>query len=277
LTGRYAIGLPASEIWLNPGFSFPSEGRGLLIAVSRSGETTETIRACHFFQSKGYGDVVTLTCYPDQPMASMGNLNLVFPSGQEKSVAQTRAFSTLYLSAIAIAALFSHRTDIVDQLSLISSSGRKVLQEYRTKLCDLGRNEFLDRFYFLGSGLRYGLASEISLKMKEMSLSHSEPFHFMEFRHGPKSMVTENILIFGLISNENHAYEKAVLDEMQSLGGFVLSVGENDSDVNFNSKMHEVVSSILYLPIGQTLALSRSLFKGLNPDLPHNLTTVVKL
>ena len=62
----------------------------------------------------------------------------------------------------------------------------------------IGADLDLDRFYFLGSGPRYGLACELSLKMKEMSLTHSEPFHFMEFRHGPMSMVTESTVIVGL-------------------------------------------------------------------------------
>ena len=59
----------------------------------------------------------------------------------------------------------------------------------------------LDRFYFLGSGPRYGLACEVNLKMKEMTLTHSEPFHFLEFRHGPKSMVCESALVAGLLGS----------------------------------------------------------------------------
>jgi len=54
--------------------------------------------------------------------------------------------------------------------------------------------------------------------MKEMSLSHSEPFHFMEFRHGPKSMVTGNTLILGLVSEENYLHEMAVVEELRRNG-----------------------------------------------------------
>jgi glucosamine--fructose-6-phosphate aminotransferase (isomerizing) len=141
----------------------------------------------------------------------------------------------------------------------------------------LGRDGRLDRFYFLGSGARYGLAAELSLKMKEMSLSHSEPFHCLEFRHGPKSMVTPNTLIVGLLSETHRAREQAVLEDMQAMGAQVLTLGERDCAVSFDSGITEPARNLLYLPVGQRLAFERSLFNGLNPDRPHNLEAVVTL
>ena len=77
---------------------------------------------------------------------------------------------------------------------------------------DLGANLALDRFYFLGSGIRYGLACEANLKMKEMTLTHSEAFHFLEFRHGPMSMVNSETAVIGLLSDANRVHEMAVLE-----------------------------------------------------------------
>ena len=91
----------------------------------------------------------------------------------------------------------------------------------------------LERFYWLGSGPRQGLACELSLKMKEMSLTHSEPFHFMEFRHGPKAMVTPQALVIGLRSTRNGSYETAVLEDVKSLRGRVLDMAE-DPDLTFD-------------------------------------------
>ena len=62
--------------------------------------------------------------------------------------------------------------------------------------------------------------------MKEMTLSHSEPFHFMEFRHGPKSMANEHTLIIALLSEENAAHEQAVLKDMEKQGAQILSLAE---------------------------------------------------
>ncbi len=99
-----------------------------------------------------------------------------------------------------------------------------------------GINLDFDRFYFLGSGIRYGLACEVNLKMKEMTLTHSEPFHFLEFRHGPMSMVNEKAVVVGMLSDANRLHEAKVLSEMKTLGGTVVSLGEQDADVAFESR-----------------------------------------
>jgi glucosamine--fructose-6-phosphate aminotransferase (isomerizing) len=275
LTGVPARGLPASELWLNPRVCYPRNGRTLLIAISRSGETTETLRACQAFLDNQSGELVTISCYPDMPLAKMGHLNLVLPSGQEQSVAQTRAFSTLYLACAGLASFWSGSG--IEAFAGLIETGVKLLAFVGGIVKPLGQDTAIDRFYFLGSGPRYGLACEISLKMKEMSLSHSEPFHFLEFRHGPISMVSPSTIVVGLISESNRAAEAQVLEDVRALGGRTLSIGEEAADVEFTSGLPEFLRNVLYLPVGQLLAFERSLAKGLNPDHPHNLESVVKL
>ena len=271
-----ARALPASELWLYPRSSYTT-GKTLLVAVSRSGETTETLRACQAFLDSERGDLLTLSCYGEMPLAKMGALNLVLPSGQEQSVAQTRAFSTLYLATVTLAALWARRTDLVDSLARLPEAGRRVLAQAVPLAAELGPDMAIDRFYWLGSGPRYGLAAELSLKMKEMSLSHSEPFHFMEFRHGPKSMITNSSMVVGLRSTVHAQHENAVLGDMATLGGRILDIAEADARLSFASGLDEAIRNILVLPAGQCIALERSLAKGLNPDRPYYLDTVVKL
>jgi glucosamine--fructose-6-phosphate aminotransferase (isomerizing) len=274
--GHPARAFPASELWLYPRCSYV-DGKTLLIAVSRSGETTETLRACEDFLYQKRGDLLTVSCYGDMPLARMGNVNIVLPSGQEQSVAQTRAFSTLYLGTVALACLWAGRLDLFISLSKLPEVGTRLLKNYASLATEVGRDTSIDRFYWLGSGPRHGLACELSLKMKEMSVSHSEPFHFMEFRHGPKSMVTPSGLTIGLLSTINGQKEAAVLEDVKALRGRVLAIAETGSEVRFESGLEEVIRNVLYLPIGQMIAFERSLSKGLDPDHPNNLDTVVKL
>jgi glucosamine--fructose-6-phosphate aminotransferase (isomerizing) len=285
LTGLPARAFPASELWLYPQSSY-TLGKTLLVAVSRSGETTETLRACEAFLADRRGDLLTLSCYGDMPLAKLGALNITLPSGQEQSVAQTRAFSTLYLGTVALACLWAGRLDLFDSLGRLPEVGGRILNDYASLAAELGHDPALERFYWLGSGPRQGLASELSLKMKEMSLTHSEPFHFMEFRHGPKSMVTSQALVIGLCSTRNGTYECAVLEDVKALGGHILNMAEDgstisslsaDRGVRFASGLDETIRNVLYLPVGQLIAFERSLSKGLNPDRPTNLDSVVKL
>lgn len=274
---QLARALPSSELWHSPDIAYAGKKPFLLVAVSRSGETTEIIRASQLFLENKLGKLLTISCYPDSTLSRLGDLNIVLPSGMEESVAQTRAFSTLFLAATALVGLQSGLSNLWPALERLPGICHTLLSAYAPLAAELGQDPRFDRFYFLGSGTRYGLASELSLKMKEMSLSHSEPFHFMEYRHGPKSMVTSSTLITGLVSQSNHKNEQLVLDEMHSMGASILSMHETSGSVVFNSQIDEALRDILYLPIGQLVALEHSLAKGLNPDRPENLTAVVHL
>ena len=276
MTGIPSRAFPASELWLDPHSAYVDR-KTLLMAISRSGETTETLQACESFLSDKRGVLLTLSCYGEMPLAKMGYLNIVLPSGKEQSVAQTRAFSTLYLATVALACLWARRMDPFNSLSLLPDAGRRVIDQAASFAARIGTDTAIDRFYWLGSGPRYGLAAELSLKMKEMSLSHSEPFHFLEFRHGPKSMVTESTYVIGLQSTANENHEAAVLADVKILGGSVVEIAERGSSIKFESGLEEAIRDVLYLPAGQLIAYERALSKGLNPDLPNNLDAVVKL
>lgn len=269
--------LPASEVWLGAETAFAGQGKTLLVAFSRSGETSETLNACQIFLEKGYGDLLTLTCYPHSELSSLGTLNLTFPASGEESFAQTRSLSTLCLAATWLATLWAERDDLLVQMEALPGLAARLMAGYADLVKSLANDPRLERFYFLGSGSRYGLASELSLKMKEMSLSHSEPFHFMEFRHGPMAMAGPGALITGLVSEAHFDKEMAVLKEMQDLGAQTLAIGEIDVQAAFKSGIDESLRGPLYLPLGQMLAFQRAVKLGLNPDRPRQLQAVIRL
>jgi len=275
LTGRTARGIPSSELLLNAQ-NFLTEKKTLLVAVSRSGTTTETIKAVEMFKAQQRGEVVVISNY-DEALSRLADVNLVIAKGQEESIAQTRSFASMYVAATAFCARMAGRVDLLSAMKKLPDVGDRLIGHYEPFARQLGENMNFERFYFLGSGNRYGLACEVNLKMKEMTLTHSEPFHFLEFRHGPMSMVNENTLVVGILSDANRAHEAKVLSEMEMLGATVASLGESDADVEFVSEIPENIRGVLYLPVLQLMAFYRSAAKGLNPDKPNNLTAVVKL
>lgn len=277
LTGRSARAAPASELWLNPETVYPQQAPLLLIAVSRSGETSETLRACEQYLERKLGNLLTLSCYPDRPLARMGQVNLVFPASQEQSVVQTRSFSTLHLAVVTLAAWASGRENLLPFLDRLPDAGERVLAAAQPLVSHLGQDSRFDRFYYLGSGPRYGLAAELALKMKETSLSHSEAFHFLEFRHGPMAMAAPSALLIGLRSENHRAREGAVLQEMKARGARTLAMDEQEADLPFQSGLPPEIRDVLYLPAGQLLAWERAVSRGLDPDHPQHLEAVVRL
>jgi glucosamine--fructose-6-phosphate aminotransferase (isomerizing) len=275
LTGRVARATPGGELLLNPQ-TVLADNRTLLVAISRSGTTTETVKATEKYKREKRGEVVVISNY-DEELSQFGDVTIVIPKGQEKSVAQTRSFASMYLAAVVLSARIAGQDDLIDSLATLPEVGDRIMRDFESTARKVGENLDFDRFYFLGSGIRYGLACEVNLKMKEMALTHSEPFHFLEFRHGPMSMVHEKAVIVGLVSESNVSHEKTVLNEMQALGGKIFTLGDNEADVTFESGIPESAQGVLYLPVLQLMAFYRSLVKGLNPDRPNNLEAVVKL
>lgn len=280
-TGKIACAVPGGELLLNSkaaiGWASNPNRKTLLVAISRSGSTTETVRAVQEFKKQTRGPVVVITNYGQEPLAGLADVSLVIEKGSEASVAQTRSFASMYVAAAAMTMLVAGNETLRGDMRKLPAVGEKLIKKYDALARETGENLALDRFYFLGSGGRYGLACEASLKMKEMTLSHSEPFHFLEFRHGPMSMVTESSVVVGLLSEKNYDHESTVLSEMQAMGAKILSLAEAGAQVSFESSIPEGARNVLYLPVLQLMAFYRSLAKGLNPDRPNNLTAVVKL
>jgi glucosamine--fructose-6-phosphate aminotransferase (isomerizing) len=282
LTGIRARAVPASELFLFPVSFLVKDGPVLLVAISRSGETTETLQAVQSFK-KGYGnDVLAISCYEDSSLVVACSNSLVAKEAKEASVVQTRSFSSMLLIAQLCAGIAAGRDDYCNQLRTLPAHGERVIGEQHSLIKELGENEEFDKFVFLGSGPNYGLACEAMLKMKEMSLSSSEAFHFLEFRHGPKSAVSEKTLVVGLLSDSARHHEIAMVEEVRAIGAKTLVLtdqGGEEADylVRLNSGLSELARGVLHMPLLQLLAYYRSLSRGLDPDAPPHLNAVVRL
>jgi glucosamine--fructose-6-phosphate aminotransferase (isomerizing) len=279
-----ARGVPSAELFLFPETWLPGSPPVRAMAISRSGTTTETVRAANYLIESYRTRLACVTCYGDTPLTDRCEFSLISPQGHEQSVAQTRSFSSMLVGCIALAALASRQADTLDQLSRLPSDGERLMRENESLAQSLGQDLNITQVFFLGSGPRYGLACEAMLKLKEMSLTTSEAYHFLEFRHGPKSMVDGKTLVVGLLSDAAREPEMAVLQEMKGLGAKTLVLSESADDltwadhvVRFESGLPEVCRLPFYLPILQLFAYHRSVGKGLNPDAPRHLDAVVQL
>jgi len=286
LTGVPARGLPASEVFLFP-WTIPGDAaRTWLVAVSRSGETTETLRALEAYRKAGGQKALAITCYEDSPMAGMCDLCLVMRDAEEESIAQTRALTAMLVGGLFCAGLVAGDEALLDQLRRLPDAARALMDGGFRTAEELGKRANLGQVFFLGSGPLHGAANEAMLKLKEMSLTISQAFHFLEFRHGPISMVDESTLMVGLLSQAALEEELAVLKETRALGATALalvpeelaaSCAEVDHVIALPRGFDDLARLPLYLPPLQWLAWHRAVVRQLNPDRPRHLTPVVYL
>ena len=277
--GLDAVAVPASELLLFPDSILLPGNNTILITVSRSGTTTETVRAAQQFQRRKAGPIICVTCDGDSPLASAADLVFAIDGAAERSVAQTRSFSSmcLVLQGMAGALLGDDLKSSADLPEIC----RRLLDEYGDVALSLGSDEIIERFFFLGADALYGIACEAMLKMKEMSLAYSESFHCLEFRHGPMSMAGSGALVIGLVSNAAARHEKTLLREMRLMGAEALAIGQNPGDlprrINLPADLPAWNVPALHLPILQLMAYHRAMFNDQDPDQPQNLSAVISL
>jgi glucosamine--fructose-6-phosphate aminotransferase (isomerizing) len=140
-------------------------------------------------------------------------------------------------------------------------------------------------FVFLGQGAFHGIAREAALKVMEMSCSYSQFFHTLEFRHGPKAIVSPATCLMFFLSDSGQQAEAEVLAEMKELGGTTIAVCNRATaairaSANLTLELHggsELAGLAPFVVPGQLLGLFAGIKKGLNPDQPKNLTRVVVL
>lgn len=283
--GITAWAYPAAEI-VYFGDMLP-HGDVNLLTISRSGTTTETLWAVdRYRKNHPHGKVVSITTQPESPLAKASDLVLSADAAQEQSVAQTRSFTSMFILSQCLAGLLGGDGGLADRLEKLPPSLDHLIERVDDFPRQLGEDESLQRFFFLGGGPYYGLACEAMLKTKEMTRSWAEAFHPLEFRHGPMSVVDDHSLVVCLVSDSEQEAEARVMRDMQKLGARILVLTDDASRmdwagieyvVELQSGLNEWERGALYLPFIHWMDYYRTLAKGLDPDQPVNLTAVVEL
>lgn len=277
-----SVAHPGSEVLLAPE-RLPDE-IDVIVPVSRSGESTETVRATEALQER-YPDatVIGLTCTDGSPIHELADVPILSPEGAEESVVMTKSFSSMVVAFEYIARLIENGDDVFDGFQSLPADSVKVLERGDETLRAVGEQTDFEKFFFLGTGEYFGLASEGMLKMEEMTLSWTKAYHPLEFRHGPQSIADEETLVTVFLPDHHLDLHTDLVDDIVDLGATVLVAGTRDAVAAVDAD-HSVVipdrptgSLSLYAPVFQLLGFYRAVALGLDPDNPQNLSQVVTL
>ena len=284
LLGLHVTVVPSSDIMLFPETVLPTAGRPVLLIASRSGETTETVRAAETFAERFPGHTILIGCRSESRMGRLADLAIVIPEGNEVVIPQTRSFSSMYLAAQYLVALLDDDAELADALRRVPDLLPGMLDRWEPVVKRAAEADW-DSAVFLGGGPLYGVAVEATLKLTEMSLSSAVAYHTLEVRHGPRSIIDESTLVVGLGSLRGAPYERQVLAELAEETPHVLAFTPGDgwdlselaAEIPLGDRIPEHALGLLYLPLLQLLAYHRALHKGVNPDESRNLTSYIEL
>lgn len=258
----------------------------LVIAVSQSGETADTIAAVKLAKVKGAG-IAVITNVRHSSLTRFADVVLHTKAGAEVAVAATKSYLTQTLMFLLVATLLREGSkvseEIKKQILKLPQTAEQALkfdalmQKYAKKHCQK------QSVFFIGRGLDYALAAEGTLKLKEVSYIHSEGFAAGELKHGTLALIDKNALVIAIATQRNVA-EKTVnaLHEVTARGGKVilLTCFEKLKD----TKGAEVIllpqtggllmTAPAIMPL-QLFAYHMSVERGINPDKPRNLAKSV--
>jgi len=281
-----ATAVPSSELLFAPEETLRRVGAEQIVLISRSGETTEVLRAAELLQAHKTVQTLGVTCNPQSILEKLCTHCFKLDWADEKSTVMTRSFTAILLAFQRLGLRFVGDDQHTTALNELPRQGQVWLKANAEKIQSFAAKRKVADYVFLGQGVHYWLAQEAGLKITEMSSSYAQVYHSLEFRHGPRSIAGPDTLITFYISDAAKEAEITLVRELKQLGA-VTAVIVNRATPELKEHSDLLVELALDVPEFARYAVSAipahllgtavGLRKGLNPDAPKNLTRAVVL
>ena len=265
----------------------------LVITISQSGETADTIAALQYAKSLGQDKTFAICNVPESALIRQARLRFLTRAGPEIGVASTKAFTTqlaaLFLLTLVLAKLRGRLPAEAEQSYLkalrhLPSAMAHVLQ--LEEPIAAWANGFAEKHHalFLGRGMHYPIALEGALKLKEISYIHAEAYPAGELKHGPLALVDRDMPVVAIAPNDALLEKlKSNLQEVKARGGELYVFADADSHFQASEGVHVIrlpgnrgaLSPILHVVPLQLLAYHAALIRGTDVDKPRNLAKSV--
>lgn len=269
LRGVPALAVPGSE-WTHRARAYvPDEAGTTVIALSRSGESTETVQAAERSRALGL-EVIGVTCEPGSSLTRHASRLVVAETHPAEGIVMTASASLMLLVGLRLAGVevgLEAAREAERVMRALDAGARSVLQ---------ARSHFV----YLGSGPLHGIAQEGALKLQEMSISYTQAYHPMEYRHGPVSLVDGRTLVVMLYSPELQAEQAKLAAELQAKGAAVIGLGgPGDLSVDFAGQAapDDIQRSLVLLPALQLFGERVAAARQIDSTAPRHLTKVVRV
>jgi len=267
--------------------------RQLVVAISQSGETADTLAALRHAKSLGQARTLAICNVPESAIVRESALRFITRAGPEIGVASTKAFTTqlaaLFVLTLVVAKLKgrldeTQEATFIDQLRHLPVAVNKVLA-LESEIEGWARR-FADKQHalFLGRGRHYPIALEGALKLKEISYIHAEAYPAGELKHGPLALVDADMPVIAVAPHDELLEKlKSNLQEVRARGGELYVFADADSEIPHSEGVHMLrlpehygqLSPILHVVPLQLLSYHAALVKGTDVDKPRNLAKSV--
>jgi len=265
----------------------------LVITISQSGETADTIAALQHAKSLGLRDTLSICNVPESALIRQSRLRFLTRAGPEIGVASTKAFTTQLASLFVLALVLARQRkrlssarekELLAQLRHLPAAIARVLE------CEPAVRHWANRFapkqhaLFLGRGVHFPIALEGALKLKEITYIHAEAYAAGELKHGPLALVDSEMPVVVVAPNDALIGKlKSNLQEVKARGGELFVFADKDTHIEPEDRINIInlgdhaglLSPILHVIPLQLLAYHAALARGTDVDKPRNLAKSV--
>lgn len=272
---------------------FVTRPNSLLITLSQSGETADTLAALRLAKEKGYMAAMTICNVAGSSLVRESDFAFMTRAGVEIGVASTKAFTTQLSALLMLVTALgkqqgridkAREKEIVEALHALPNQINQALSF--EKEIEALAEDFADKHHtlFLGRGEFYPIAMEASLKLKEISYIHAEAYAAGELKHGPLALIDADMPVVVVApSNELLEKLKSNIEEVRARGGLLYVFADEDAGFEADDTMKiitmphvsEITAPIYYTIPMQLLSYYVALIKGTDVDQPRNLAKAV--
>lgn len=279
----------ASEFRYRKSYLFPNS---LLVTISQSGETADTLAAMRLAKEMGYKATLTICNAPGSSLVRESDMAYMMKAGAEIGVASTKAFTVQLAGLLMLTAVIGRHNGMSDQMQAqitqsLQSMPAKVEQALGldAAIAELAE-DFADKHHalFLGRGDQYPIAMEGALKLKEISYIHAEAYASGELKHGPLALIDADMPVI-VVAPNNELLEKlkSNVEEVRARGGLMYVFADVDAEFESDDTMKVIpvphcdifMAPLIYTIPLQLLSYHVALIKGTDVDQPRNLAKSV--
>jgi glucosamine--fructose-6-phosphate aminotransferase (isomerizing) len=280
----------SSEFRYRTSFTHP---KTLIVTISQSGETADTIAALQYAKAKSNVETLTICNVPESSLIRESRLHFLTQAGPEIGVASTKTFSTqlttLFLLALALAKIRGNLSGKAEREHIKALHHLPIAMQatlsLSTSLNNLAK-KIADKHHvmFLGRGTHLPIAMEGALKLKEITYIHAEAYPAGELKHGPLALIDNNMLIVAVAPNNQLLGKlKSNFQEIRARQGQLYVFADQDIDISPTEGINVIevnrrvgmLSPILHILPLQLLAYQVALVRGTDVDKPRNLAKSV--
>jgi len=264
----------------------------LIVTISQSGETADTLAALRKAKEEGYLSSLTICNVLNSALVRESELSLMTEAGSEIGVASTKAFTTQLVALQLLSIILGRRKglSVKQEAEMVGALKKlpKLCEQVLTldKEIELLSEVFVEKQHalFLGRGIHYPIALEGALKLKEISYIHAEAYPAGELKHGPLALVDSDMPVISVAPNDELIDKlKSNLEEVHARGGQLFVFADTNTDfketntfkvIHLPKVPHGLTAIVYALPL-QLLSYHVAIQKGTDVDQPRNLAKSV--